>query len=94
MFGQKCFFSDTFSTKSCVEKPLFGGIKKGSLWFLGRISVHDHRDVQRLNKATEGSQPVDASFMTAASPGVVALFQVSINQFFWLQQDLMESKSL
>ena len=35
-----------------------------------------HRDVQRLNKATEGSQPVDASFMTAASPGVVALFQV------------------
>ena len=64
----------------------------GSLGFLGRISVHVLRDVQRLNKATEGSQPVDASFMTAASPGVVALFQVSINQFFWLQ--LNESTSL
>ena len=38
-----------------------------------------HSDVRRLNKATEGSsRPVDGSFMTAASPGVVALFQVPI----------------
>ena len=35
-----------------------------------------HSDVERLNKATQSSKPTDGSFMTAASPGVVALFQV------------------
>jgi len=39
-----------------------------------------HSDVQRLNKATQSSKPTDGSFMTAASPGVVALFQT--NKFY------------
>ena len=36
-----------------------------------------HQDVTRLNKATDTDKPEDGSFMTAASPGVVALFQVN-----------------
>ena len=44
------------------------------------------------SQATTTHPPVDGAFLTAASPGVVALFQVQLHMLDMLQKDVIAAQ--